>query len=81
VRFNPSAGELLGISIKDEPFTRDQSNLQEILITFADLSGKPVNEGMTFQTSLQMVGKSSPCPNRRQSSGDPGGCRAANVLA
>lgn len=45
-------GEPLGVSIKDEPFTRNQSHLQEILITFADLSGKPVNEGMTFQTSL-----------------------------
>jgi hypothetical protein len=44
--------EPLGVSIKDERFTRDQSNFQEIQITFADLSGKPVNEGMTFQTSL-----------------------------
>jgi hypothetical protein len=48
----PAYGEALGISIKDEPFTSDQSNFQEIQITFADWSGNPINKRMTFQTSL-----------------------------
>ena len=44
--------EPLGVSIKDEPFTRDQSNLQEILITFAGLLGNSVNERVAFQARL-----------------------------
>ena len=44
--------EPLGVSIKDEPFTRDQSNPQEILITFAGLLGNSVNERVAFQARL-----------------------------
>jgi hypothetical protein len=45
-------GEPLGISFKEERFTCDQSNLQEISIAFVDLSGNPVNQRMTFQASF-----------------------------
>jgi hypothetical protein len=44
--------ESLGVTIKHEPLTRDQSNLQKTPITLQFLPRNPVNEGMTFQEVL-----------------------------
>jgi hypothetical protein len=44
--------ESLGVTVKHEPLTRDQSNLQETPIALQFLPRNPVNKGMTFQDRL-----------------------------
>lgn len=44
-----SDGEMLGISVKHEVLTRDQSNLQQATRSFKFLARNAVDERMTFQ--------------------------------
>jgi hypothetical protein len=52
--------ESLGVTIEHEPLTRDQSNLQETLITLQSLTRHPVNEGMALQECLPNIRKILP---------------------
>jgi hypothetical protein len=52
--------ESLGVTIEHEPLTRDQSNLQETLITLQSLARHPVNEGMALQECLPNTRKILP---------------------
>jgi hypothetical protein len=49
---NLTQAESLGFTVKHEPFTGDQSNLQESAIAFHPVPRNPVNEGVSFQARL-----------------------------